>query len=68
MKYKIIRTIAVVLLVLGVTVIILSLMEGKKSIVGSIGSGGGAIAVGGALMGVSVGVERREKASRDSSK
>ena len=64
-KYKVIRMIGVVLLVLGATMIILALMEGEKSVIRSIGAGGGAIAVGGALFGMSLRLENKEKSSGD---
>ncbi len=53
-KYNVIRIIGVVLLVLGAAMIILALMEGEKSVIQSIGAGGGAIALGAALFGMSL--------------
>jgi hypothetical protein len=66
-RYKVIRIIGVVLLVLGAAMIILALVEGEKSVIQSIGAGGGSIAVGGALFGMSLGLENKEKASGDPS-
>ena len=67
MKYKVIRIIGVVLLVLGATLIILQLMAGEKSVIGSIAAGGGPICVGGVLLGLSLRLENKEKASGDPS-
>ena len=39
-RYKVIRIIGVVLLVLGAALIILQIMEGGKSVIGSIAGGG----------------------------
>ena len=66
-RYKRIRIIGVVLLVLGAAMIILALVEGKKSVIQSIGAAGGLIAVGGALFGMSLRLENKEKASGDPS-
>lgn len=66
-RYKLIRIIGVVLLVLAATMIILALVEGKKSVIQSIGAGGGLIAVGGALCGMSLRLENKEKAAGDPS-
>ena len=66
-RYKVIRIIGVVLLLLGAAMIILALVEGEKSIIQSIAAGGGAIAVGGALFGMSLRLENKEKASGDPS-
>jgi hypothetical protein len=66
-RYKRIRIIGVVLLVLGAAMIILALVEGKKSVIQSIGAGGGLIGVGGALFGMSLRLENKEKASGDPS-
>ena len=62
MRYKIIRVIGVVLLVLGAVMIFLRLDEGK-SVIHSIGAGGGLIGVGAALLGMSLRLENKEKAS-----
>ncbi len=66
-RYKVIRIIGLVLLVLGAAMIILALVEGEKSVIQSIGAGGGAIAVGGALFGMSLRLENKEKSSGDPS-
>lgn len=66
-RYKVIRIIGVVLLVLGATTIILALVEGKKSVIQSIGTGGWAIGLGGAFFGMSLRLENKEKASGDPS-
>ncbi len=66
-RYIVIRIIGVVLLVLGVLLIILRIMEGEKSVIQSIGAAGGMIAVGGALCGMSLRMENKEKASGDPS-
>ena len=66
-RYKRIRIIGVVLLVLGAAMIILALVEGKKSVIQSIGAGGGLIGVGGALFGMSLRLENKEKVSGDPS-
>ncbi len=67
MNYKVIRIIGMVMLVLGVTVIILAIMEGKKSVVGSIATGGTPILIGGLLFGRSLRLENKIKASGDPS-
>jgi hypothetical protein len=67
MKYKVVRIIGVVLLVLGAALIIRQIMEGGKSVIQTIGAGGGPIAVGGALLGISLTLENKMKASRDPS-
>lgn len=64
-RYQRIRIIGVGLLVLSAAIIILALVEGKKSVIQSIGAGGGLIAVGGALLGMSLRQENKEKASGD---
>lgn len=66
-RYKRIRIIGVVLLFLGMAMIILALVEGKKSVIQAIGASGGLIAVGGALLGMSLRLENKEKASGDPS-
>ncbi len=66
-KYKVIRIIGLVLLVLGAATLILALMQGEKSVIQSIGAGGGTIAVGGALFGMSLRLENKEKSSGDPS-
>jgi drug/metabolite transporter (DMT)-like permease len=62
-KYKVIRIIGVILLVLGAAMIILALMEGEKSVIQSIAAGGGAIALGAALFGISLRLGDKEKSS-----
>ncbi len=64
-RYKRIRIIAVVLLVLGAAMIILTLAEGKKSVLQSVGAGGALIGLGGALFGMSLRLENKEQASAD---
>lgn len=64
-RYKVIRAIGVVLLVLGAALIILQMMEGGKTVIQTIGAGGPLIGVGGALFGMSLRLENREKASGD---
>jgi len=66
-RYKVIRIIGVVLLVLSVAMITIALAEGKKSVIQSIGTTGGMIAVGGALCGMSLRMESKERASGDPS-
>ena len=63
MRYKRIRIIGVVMLVLGAAMIIIAFVEGEKSVIQSIGASGGVIAVGGALVGMSARLENKEKAS-----
>jgi len=67
MKYKVIRIISVVFLVLGAVVIILQFMEGGKSVIGSIAAGGIPILFGGILLGRSFRLENKGKASGDPS-
>ena len=67
MRYKVIRIIGVALLVLGAALIILQVMEGEKSLIQTIGAGGAPIAVGGSLLGLSLRLENKKKASGDSS-
>ena len=67
MRYKIIRIIGVVLLVLGAALIILQIMEGGKSVIQTIGAGGTPTCLGGALLGLSLRLENKEKASGDAS-
>jgi hypothetical protein len=67
-RFKVIRIIGVVLLVLGAVVIILQLMEGGKSVIQTIGAGGGPICVGGALFGLSLRLEGKEKDPSDAPK
>ena len=67
MKYKVIRIIGVLLLVLGVALIILQLMTGEKSVVGSIAAGATPITMGSLLVGVSFMLEKKKKASDESS-
>ena len=63
MKYKVIRIIGVVLLVLGAALIILHLMEGEKSVIKSIAAGGTPVGLGGALLGLSLRLENKQNAS-----
>ena len=67
MKYKVIRIIGVVLLVLGATLIILQIMEGGKSVIQTIGAGGSPIGIGALLLGLSLRLENKSKASGDPS-
>ena len=67
MKYKVIRIIGVLLLVLGAALIILQLMAREKSVIGSIAGGATPITTGALLLGVSRMLERRKKASGDPS-
>ena len=62
-SYKRIRIIGVVLLVLSAAMIILALVEGKKSVIQAIGASGGLIALGGAFLGMSLRMENKDKAS-----
>ena len=66
-RYKVIRIIGVVLLVLGAALIILQIMEGGKSVIQTIGAGGAQIGLGGVLFGLSLRLENKEKASGDPS-
>ncbi len=66
-RYIVIRIIGVVLLVVGAALIILQIMEGGKSVIQTIGAGGPSIAVGGALFGLSLRLENKEKAAGDPS-
>lgn len=66
-RYKVIRIIGVVLLVLSAAMITIAIMEGKKSVIQSFGAAGGLIAVGGALCGMSLRKENKEEASDDRS-
>ena len=66
MNYKVIRIIGVVMLVLGAAAIILQIMAGGKSI-GSIATGGTPILIGGILLGRSLRLENKSKASSDPS-
>ena len=66
-RYIVIRIIGVVLLVLSAAMITIALLEGEKSIIPSIGAAGGLIAVGGALIGISLRMQNKEKASDDRS-
>ena len=67
MKYKVIRIIGVVLLVLGAVAIILQIIEGGKSVIGTIAAGGTPILFGGILLGLSLRLENKSKASSDPS-
>ncbi len=53
-RYKVIRIIGVVMLVLGAALIILQIMEGGKSVIHAIGAGGTPICIGGVLLGLSL--------------
>ena len=66
-RYKVIRIIGVVLLVLGAALIILKTLEGGKSVIQTLGAGGSWIGLGGALFGLSLRLENKEKASSDPS-
>ena len=66
-RYKVIRIIGVVLLVLGAALIILQIMEGGKSVIQTIGAGGTPICLGGLLLGMSLRMENKMKASSDPS-
>ena len=66
-RYKVIRIIGVVMLVLGAVLIILQIMEGGKSVIQTIGAGGSWIGVGGVLFGLSLRLENKAKASGDPS-
>ena len=63
MKHKVIGIIGVLLLVLGAALIILQLMEGKKSVFTSIAAGGTPICLGGVLLGLSLRLENKKNAS-----
>ena len=67
MKYKVIRIIGVLLLVLGGTVIILQLMAREKSVIGSIAVGATPITIGAMLLGTSLMLENKKKSSGDPS-
>jgi hypothetical protein len=62
-RYKVIRIIGAVLLVLGAALIILRIMEGGKSVIHTIGAGGAPIGIGSALFGLSLRLENKKKAS-----
>lgn len=66
-RYKRIRIIGVVFLILGAAMITLALSEGKKSVIQSIGAGGWMIGLGGAFFGMSLRLENKDQASGDSS-
>ena len=66
-RYKVIRIIGVVLLVAGAALIILQIMEGGKSVIQTIGAGGAPICLGGVLLGISLRMENKMKASGDPS-
>ena len=68
MNYKVIRIISVVMLVLGAAAIIHQIMAGGgKSVIGSIAAGGTPILIGGILLGRSLRLENKSKASGDPS-
>lgn len=67
MNYKTIRIIGVVLLVLGAAAIIISILEREKLVIGSIAAGGTPILIGGILLGRSLRLENKSKASGDPS-
>jgi hypothetical protein len=67
MKFKVVRIIGVVLLLLGAALIILQIMEGEKSVIQTIGAGGSSICLGGVLLGMSLRMENKMKASGDPS-
>ena len=67
MKHKVIGIIGVLLLVLGAALIILQLMAGEKSVFRSIAAGGAPICMGGVLLGLSLRLENKKKASGDPS-
>jgi hypothetical protein len=64
-RYELIRIISVVFLVLGATLIILRIIEGGKSVIHTIGAGGGYIGMGAVFFGLSLRLENKEKASGD---
>ena len=66
-RYKVIRIIGVVLLVLGAALIILQLMAREKSVIGSIAAGATPITMGVLLLGVSRMYDNKKKASGDPS-
>ena len=66
-RYKVIRIIGVVMLVLGAALIILQIMEGGKSVIQTLGAGGSQIGLGGVLLGLSFRLENKMKASGDPS-
>jgi hypothetical protein len=63
MKHTVIGIIGLLMMVLGVGLIILQLMEGGKSVVGSIATGSSSIAIGSVLIGMSQ-VLKRKRASQ----
>jgi hypothetical protein len=67
MNYKVIRIIGVVMLVLGAAAIIIAILEEEKSVIRSIAAGGTPILIGGILLGRSLRLENKNKASGDSS-
>lgn len=70
MKYKVMGIIGLLLLVLGVALIILQLIEGEKTVVGSIAAGSSPIVTGSVLIGISRMLERKNasRAPSDSPK
>lgn len=67
MKYKVIRVIGVLLLVLGVALIVLQLFAREKSFIGSIAAGSTSIANGAVLIGISSMLQNKKKRSGDPS-
>lgn len=59
MKYKVMRNLGILLMVLGLFTIIVNLASQEKSVVRSLASGGSPIAIGAALIGVSSMLERK---------
>lgn len=65
MKYKVIRIIGVLLLVLGAALIVLQLSAREKSFIGSIAAGSTPITVGAVLVGISSTLENKKKRLSD---
>ncbi len=63
MKYKVIRIIGVLLLVLGLALIVLQLIAKEKSVIGSIAVGSTPITMGAVLVGISSMLENKKKRS-----
>ena len=66
-RYKVVRTIAVLLLIAGVAAIISRIMEGGHSIIHTSAAGGAGIGLGGALFGLSCRLQNKEEDSGDPS-